>query len=234
MGMIMMWAKEKGRRQKTYGTNNVMRRRATSSTVLLFYLLCFVKNNGCNAFVAAPAAGALSTLPLAFSLSHRTCSTLRRMKSDDDNDNEKDDETNTKLLTYEEMKSDDDDDDNKKDDATSTKLLTYEELSQDPELFRQEQETADKRTAGLVLPERIGQAVTVSAWLFVAVGIFLNANGYGWVRQPDGWISIDTLQNRAFQNEGRKQQKSISSQPNSFLPKTMMTTLKEPRNVDYF
>jgi hypothetical protein len=127
-------------------------------------------------------------------------------------------------------------DDNEKDDGTITKLLSYEELSQDAELSRQEQATSDKRTAGFVLPDRIGQAVTVSAWLFVVVSIFLKANGYGWVRQPDGWIAIDTLQNRAFQNEGRKQQKTLSFQPDSFLQKTptMMSTLKEPRNVDYF
>jgi hypothetical protein len=205
----MMWAKEKERRHETYGTNNGMRRRATCSTVLLFSLLCLFDSNGCDAFVAAPAAGARSTLPLTLSLSHPTHSTLRRMKSDDDN--EKDDEMN------------------------NTKLLTYEELSRDPELSRKEQEASDRRSAGFVLPERIGQAVTVTAWLFVGVSIFLNANGYGWVRQPEGWISIDTLQNRAFQNEARKPQKTVSSQSNTFQPKTTwMMILEEPRNVDYF
>ena len=111
--------------------------------------------------------------------------------------------------------------DNNKDDD-------YDEPITLAELAQLEETASRQIMQRLLLPNRIGGAITFVAQLFVVVGIFLNVNGYGYVirdynygadtsiiSSEDGgssnrhnhivhWIGIDTLENRQFQMELRK------------------------------
>mmetsp|Transcript_7206 Transcript_7206/g.8214 ORF Transcript_7206/g.8214 Transcript_7206/m.8214 type:complete len:219 (-) Transcript_7206:88-744(-) len=91
---------------------------------------------------------------------------------------------------------------NKNDEDNS--LLTYDELSRDPNLLMQSERASDNILNTLTLPNRIGDAITTTGWVFVGVGLLLNINGYGYVVNSEGRITIDTLDNRAFQMEINK------------------------------
>jgi hypothetical protein len=102
----------------------------------------------------------------------------------------------------------DDDDDNSQHDTRV--LVPLEEEKDEPislaELAQLEEMASRRIMQRLLLPTRIGEAITFGVQLFVVVGIFLNMNGYGYVIRNDGshWIGIDTLENRQFQMELRK------------------------------
>lgn len=78
---------------------------------------------------------------------------------------------------------------------------SWAELQADPELSRQEFESSMKRRNSMLLPQRISQAVSAFAWLFVIVGIILNQLGYAYIRDPTGGIGVGTLDERDFQRE---------------------------------
>lgn len=207
----MMFAFEKERRLKTRGTN---------ITVLQFSLLFLMKIVGCaTAFVTTPAAAPFSSKPLVVALSLSQChnySTILRMtEKENEEENEKDDEMNSK------------------------RFLTYDELLREPELLRTEQEISDKRAALYNLPGRISKAITFTGWLCLAVIFALGANGYGFVREPNGWITIDTLERQEFLHEARKTPMTISvhSESNTFQPKAnlmVMTMQDELHNLKRF
>lgn len=52
----------------------------------------------------------------------------------------------------------------------------------------------------LLLPNRIGKAITGALYTFIALGFLLELSGYGFVRTQNG-ISIGTLEEREFQRE---------------------------------
>jgi len=91
-----------------------------------------------------------------------------------------------------------------KNDEDNNNLLTYDELSRDPNLLIQSEKASDNILNTLTLPNRIGDAITTMGYLFVGVGLLLNINGYGYVVNSEGRITIDTLDNRAFQMEINK------------------------------
>ena len=72
------------------------------------------------------------------------------------------------------------------------------------ELSRLEEEVSRKNLDSLLVPSRIGKAITNVGWLFVISGFVLNLLGYGYVVQPNHLIKIDTLENRQFQMEMRR------------------------------
>lgn len=94
-----------------------------------------------------------------------------------------------------EEETEDQGDDEKK--QTPTEPISLVELS------RLEQESSKRVMDRLLLPQRIGQAVTSAAWFFVGLGFVLNIFGYGYVKK-DGFITIDILENQAFQRELNK------------------------------
>ena len=58
-----------------------------------------------------------------------------------------------------------------------------------------------------MLLNRIGDAITTTGWVFVGVGLLLNINEYGYAVNSEGRITIDTLDNRAFQMKISEQNK---------------------------
>lgn len=89
-------------------------------------------------------------------------------------------------------------------DKNDMELETKESPMSLADLSRLEEEASRKNLERLLLPDRIGQAVTKVAWLFVLSGFVLNIFGYGYVVQANHLIKIDTLENRQFQMEVRK------------------------------
>lgn len=78
---------------------------------------------------------------------------------------------------------------------------TWAELQADPELRKVEFDSSMNRKNRLFLPGRISAAVSTVGWLFVGVGLILNAVGYAWVKDPSGGLGVGTLDERAFQKE---------------------------------
>lgn len=79
------------------------------------------------------------------------------------------------------------------------------------EIDRLEQESSRRVMARLMLPNRIGEAITSAGWAFVALGFLLQANGYCYMVNPKTHlITIDTLENRSFQQEMRKSMREAS------------------------
>lgn len=73
------------------------------------------------------------------------------------------------------------------------------------ELVELEEESSRRVRERLLLPDRIGGAVTKVGWSFVALGILLNTQGYGfYVREDNHLIAIDTMENVKFQREKMK------------------------------
>ena len=114
-----------------------------------------------------------------------------------------------KLLIRRRLSGNDDGDDINADDGEETTNrdnddkggYTWEELQADPELRQLEFDSSIDRKNTMLLPQRISQAVTALAWLFVASGFILNALGYAWVQDPTGGIRVGTLDESNFQRE---------------------------------
>jgi hypothetical protein len=70
------------------------------------------------------------------------------------------------------------------------------------ELAGLEEEASTRLENRLLLPHRIGNAINAAAWLFVGIGILLNIFGYDYTVK-DGFLSVDTRENAAFQKELR-------------------------------
>jgi hypothetical protein len=80
------------------------------------------------------------------------------------------------------------------------------------ELTRMEEESSRKVMDRLLLPQRIGEAVTSMAWLFVIGGFLLNVFGYDYVVNENHMLTIDTLENSQFQNAMRGSMKEAANQ----------------------
>jgi hypothetical protein len=105
--------------------------------------------------------------------------------------------------------------------------LTWEELSADPELRKMEFDSSMNRKNSLLLPQRISQAITTLAWLFVAGGIILNQFGLAYVKDPSGGIGIGSLDERDFQREvlreGRRMNNANAERTVSMISKDIAT-----------
>lgn len=114
----------------------------------------------------------------------------------------------SKDTSGEDEEKDENNNNNNDDDNMKEPSLTLAELAQ------MEENASRKNLEQLLLPNRISEAVTKLAWLFVLSGFALNAFGYGYVVKSDvpfyQRIQIDTLENRQFQMEVRK---SMKQQP---------------------
>jgi len=149
--------------------------------IIGFFVCVCTTNHCCEAFVASKEVfvhrGCVSSwllVPLNRFSSLRISSMNYRRRMIENNNDEK-----------EEEKSSD-----KKDEDNS--LLTYDELSRDPNLLMQSERASDNILNTLTLPNRIGDAITTTEWVFVGVGLLLNINGYGYVVYSEGRITIDT------------------------------------------
>jgi len=107
--------------------------------------------------------------------------------------------------------------------GTKREGLTWEELSADPELRKMEFDSSMNRKNSLLLPQRISQAITTLAWLFVAGGIILNQFGLAYIKDPSGGIGIGSLDERDFQREvlreGRRINNADTERTVSMIPK---------------
>ncbi len=99
----------------------------------------------------------------------------------------------------------------KKDGGTKREGLTWEELSADPELRKIEFDSSMNRKNSLLLPQRISQAITTLAWLFVVGGIALNQLGLAYIQDPSGGIGIGSLDERDFQREVIREGRMINN-----------------------
>ncbi len=95
--------------------------------------------------------------------------------------------------------------------GTKREGLTWEELSADPELRKIEFDSSMNRKNSLLLPQRISQAITTLAWLFVAGGIILNQFGLAYIKDPSGGIGIGSLDERDFQREVLREGRTIKT-----------------------
>jgi len=111
--------------------------------------------------------------------------------------------------------------------GTKREGLTWEELSADPELRKMEFDSSMNRKNSLLLPQRISQAITTLAWLFVAGGIILNQFGLAYIKDPSGGIGIGSLDERDFQREvlreGRRINNADAERTVSMIPKDIAT-----------
>mmetsp|Transcript_8578 Transcript_8578/g.14266 ORF Transcript_8578/g.14266 Transcript_8578/m.14266 type:complete len:167 (-) Transcript_8578:206-706(-) len=80
------------------------------------------------------------------------------------------------------------------------------------EIARIEEEASRKVMNRLLLPNRIGEAVTSMAWFFVGSAVLLQGFGYGYVINDNHMISIDTLENREFQVTMRKSMREAKTE----------------------
>ena len=101
---------------------------------------------------------------------------------------------------------------NDTDRSTKREGLTWEELSADPELRKIEFDSSMNRKNSLLLPQRISQAITTLAWLFVAGGIILNQLGLAYIKAPSGGIGIGSLDERDFQREVMREGRRINAE----------------------
>jgi hypothetical protein len=90
-----------------------------------------------------------------------------------------------------------------KDDADDQKnLVAYEDMDLETSLVEQQQ--SNKVWNSLMAPYAIGgvltDVITKLGWTFVLVGFLLEAFGYSYMIR-DGQLTIDTLDNRQFQEE---------------------------------
>lgn len=107
-----------------------------------------------------------------------------------------------------------DDDEEEKED-NNPNLLTYEELQQNPELWREQQNQSKRFYNNIMIPYNLSKAISSLFWCFVALGFLLNSFGYGYVRGNDGFIKIDTLENRDFLKMERKYNNKYNINGNS-------------------
>lgn len=67
--------------------------------------------------------------------------------------------------------------------------------------YSQREEKSDRNVMNrLLLPDRIGRAVNVAAYVFILLGFLLNVLGYGYVMDK-GSVRIDTMDAVKFQRE---------------------------------
>ncbi|CAJ1940030.1 unnamed protein product [Cylindrotheca closterium] len=75
------------------------------------------------------------------------------------------------------------------------------------ELAEMEARASKRINDRLLLPYRLGEALTNVAWFVVILSVFLNAFGYAYIRGDYGIITIGTIEERNFQIEMRKSSK---------------------------
>jgi hypothetical protein len=87
--------------------------------------------------------------------------------------------------------------------TTESKESTLSDLNEEVDEFQAQQDAADKVMNRIMLPRRIGSAisstVTAFAYAFLIATFALNLLGYDWVN--DGSLRIGTLEEKAFRNE---------------------------------
>mmetsp|Transcript_24309 Transcript_24309/g.36032 ORF Transcript_24309/g.36032 Transcript_24309/m.36032 type:complete len:176 (-) Transcript_24309:237-764(-) len=155
-------------------------------------LLCVVvdinlQTIGCEAFQTYSSLQ--NALPQKQRRQHYTITstTLAIRKSDGD---DQDDTT----ASDQSSKSTEDNDDDNSPNKEKNRFTLYE--------ISQIEERANRKNMNrLMLLPRIGQALTGLAYAFVISSIALQIFGYGYVRGPNGFLDITTLENRAFQLE---------------------------------
>lgn len=76
------------------------------------------------------------------------------------------------------------------------------------EFAEKERQASRRLTNKLLLPERIGKAANATLYAFVILGFLLNLFGYAYVRNPDGSLTIGTMETRRFQEEINRTVKS--------------------------
>jgi hypothetical protein len=111
-----------------------------------------------------------------------------------------------------------------KDGCTKREGLTWEELSLDPELRKIEFDSSMERKNSLLLPQRISQAITTLAWLFVVSGIILNQLGLAYVKDPSGGIRIGSLDERDFQREVLREGRMMNNAKKESSPVSIVPT----------
>ena len=116
------------------------------------------------------------------------------------------------LRMYDDDEVEKSEDSNDTDSSTKREGLTWEELSADPELRKIEFDSSMNRKNSLLLPQRISQAITTLAWLFVAGGIILNQLGLAYIKAPSGGIGIGSLDERDFQREIIREGRRINTE----------------------
>jgi len=72
------------------------------------------------------------------------------------------------------------------------------------ELAEMEARASKRINDRLMLPYRIGEVLTNTAWFVVLLGVVLNGFGYAYIRGANGFITIGTLEERNFQIEMNK------------------------------
>jgi hypothetical protein len=70
----------------------------------------------------------------------------------------------------------------------------------DAETAQIEQESSQKVLQTLLIPYYLGKAVNLALGVFLFSAIVLNMFGFSYIVR-DHWITIDTLDNRQFQDE---------------------------------
>ena len=107
---------------------------------------------------------------------------------------------------------------------TKREGLTWEELLLDAELRKIEFDSSMERKNSLLLPQRISQAITTLAWLFVVSGIILNQLGLAYVKDPSGGIGIGSLDERDFQREVLREGRMMNNAKKESSPVSIVPT----------
>jgi hypothetical protein len=96
----------------------------------------------------------------------------------------------------------------KNEDEETTNETKQETKKSDPislyELAEMEARASKRINDRLLLPYRLGEALTNLAWFVVILSVVLNGFGYAYIRGQNGLITIGTLEERNFQIEMAK------------------------------
>jgi hypothetical protein len=80
------------------------------------------------------------------------------------------------------------------------------------ELAEREEKQSREVMNSLLFPQRLGQAITVFGYLFIASAFALEPFGYCYtIDQETHRLTIDTLEHKSFEKESRKYMKSSTS-----------------------
>uniref|UniRef100_A0A7R9Z9S4 Uncharacterized protein n=1 Tax=Pseudictyota dubia TaxID=2749911 RepID=A0A7R9Z9S4_9STRA len=109
------------------------------------------------------------------------------------------------------VNGDDGDDESLQDESSKSEPISLSELA------RMEEESSRRVMNRLMLPSRIGKAVsdtiTFIGWAFVISSILMEPLGWGYAPREGGGLTITTLENRAFIMETRKSQMELPPPP---------------------